>query len=69
MASTIVYPGYTDADIAGSNGRLSRCRHCGGDCFYLVIFKDARTWWHENIGLDFGHRAQPLEGSDGHADT
>lgn len=59
MASIRVYHGYTKEDIAGSNGRLARCKVCGGDCFHLVIFGDARSWWHEDVELDFRHRAEP----------
>ena len=49
---------YTEEDIA-ANEHLSRCRHCGGDIFYLKIFKEARAWWHEMIEDDFDHLAEP----------
>ena len=60
---------YTDADIAASGGRLSRCKVCGGDCFYLEIFEDSRRWWHEVFDTDYSHVARPLEGGGGDENT
>ena len=51
---------YTAADIE-ANECLSRCQHCGGDIFYLKIFQEARTWWHEVLELDFEHKAEPID--------
>ena len=54
------YPGYTTADLA-ANKRLSRCRHCGGDIFYMVVPREPQEWWHEAIEADSDHIPEPME--------
>ena len=35
------------------------CEVCGEPIFKIIAFKSKRTWWHEDVDVDFEHMAIP----------
>ena len=51
-----------DARDRAKNWRLSLCKVCQGEIFFLILPDEDRHWWHEEAELDAEHLAEPVKG-------